>query len=353
MSAFEAVSSATSARNSLPPVIPADRLQIEVLIHPTQDVAQAPFGQDVIQGLTQQPKTLPPKYFYDDRGSQLFEQICELPEYYLTRTETSILQNYAAEIAATTGVCELVELGSGSSTKTRLLLNAYQALGYPLHYIPIDISAGILKDSAHQLLSEYPTLNIHGLVGTYEQALQHLSTPHLPKRLIFFLGSSLGNLNPAECEQFFQQIRSALQPGEYFLLGVDLHKSTELLEAAYNDRQGVTAEFNLNMLQHLNQRFQGDFDLTQFEHWSFYNESLHQIEMHLRSLRSQTIELAALSLTVTFESGETIRTEISRKFNLTATQQQLEEIGLNPLRVWADQNTWFGLLLCQVSDRDG
>lgn len=353
MSAFEAVSSATSAQNSPPPAISIDRLQIEVLNNPTQVVEPETVGQDVIQGLTQQPKTLPPQYFYDDRGSQLFEQICELPEYYLTRTETAILQNYAAAIATITGVCELVELGSGSSTKTRLLFHAYQALGYPLHYIPIDISAGILKDSAHQLLIEYPTLAIHGLVGTYEQALQHLSRPHLPKRLIFFLGSSLGNLNPAECDQFFHQVRSALQPGEYFLLGVDLHKSTELLEAAYNDRQGVTAEFNLNMLRHLNQRFQGNFDLTQFEHWSFYNESLHQIEMHLRSLRSQTVELSALNLKIAFAAGETIRTEISRKFDLAETQQQLQAIGLTPLQVWTDQPAQFGLLLCQVSDRDG
>ncbi|MBL1175442.1 L-histidine N(alpha)-methyltransferase [Pantanalinema sp. GBBB05] len=353
MSAFETASSAISAINSLPPAIAADRLHIEVLGNSSQESAQEISGQDVMHGLTQQPKTLPPKYFYDDRGSQLFEQICELPEYYLTRTETTILQNCAAAIATITGECELVELGSGSSTKTRLLLDAYQALAYPLHYIPIDISAGILKESTHQLLIEYPNLKIHGLVGTYEQALQHLATPHLPKRLLFFLGSSLGNLSPAECDQFFHQIRSALQPGEYFLLGVDLHKSTDLLEAAYNDRQGVTAEFNLNMLRHLNQRFQGNFDLTQFEHWSFYNESLHQIEMHLRSLRSQTVELTALNFNVSLASGETIRTEISRKFDLTETQQQLQEIGLNPLQVWTDQHTWFGLLLCQVSDRDG
>lgn len=353
MSAFETASSATSTKNSSPSATSVDRLQIEVLINPTQEAGQSIAGQDVIQGLTQQPKTLPPKYFYDDRGSQLFEQICELPEYYLTRTETAILQNFASEIATITGACELVELGSGSSTKTRLLLDAYQALGYPLHYIPIDISAGILKESTYQLLLEYPTLNVHGLVGTYEKALQHLSTPHLPKRLIFFLGSSLGNLNPVECDQFFHQIRSALQPGEYFLLGVDLHKTTELLEAAYNDRQGVTAAFNLNILRHLNQRFQGNFDLTQFEHWSFYNESLHQVEMHLRSLRSQTVELTALQLNVSFASSETIRTEISRKFDLAEIQQQLQEIGLTPLQVWTDQNTWFGLLLCQVSDRDG
>jgi L-histidine N-alpha-methyltransferase len=197
-------------------------------------------GIEVLQGLTQNPKTIPPKYFYDDRGSELFEQICELPEYYPTRTETLILQQYAREIAQITGDCELVELGSGSSRKTRLLLDAYEALDYPLHYLPIDVSAGILESSAQQLLADYPSLEVHGLVSTYELALQQLTPTKLPTRMIFFLGSTLGNLYPQECDIFFSQITAALQEGEYFLLGVDLQKSKEVLEAAYNDSQGVT-----------------------------------------------------------------------------------------------------------------
>lgn len=305
-------------------------------------------GEEVIQGLTQNPKSLPPKYFYDDRGSELFEQICELPEYYPTRTETQILRQCADEIAQLTGVCELVELGSGSSTKTRLLLNAYQASNYAMRYVPIDVSAGILESSAKQLLQDYPSLQILGLVSTYELALQQLKYAQLPTRMIFFLGSTLGNLNPQECELFFSQITTALADSEYFLLGVDLQKSKHLLEAAYNDSQGVTAEFNLNMLNNLNQLFEGDFNPQQFEHLAFYNNELHQIEMHLRSLQEQTVKLKNLDLNLNFAAGETIRTEISRKFNLNLLQQDLKEKGLKPIKVWTDEKKWFGVILCQV-----
>ncbi|HEY9598550.1 MAG TPA: L-histidine N(alpha)-methyltransferase [Cyanophyceae cyanobacterium] len=305
-------------------------------------------GHDVIQGLSQTPKTLPPKYFYDDRGSELFEQICELPEYYPTRTEAAILRQYGSEIARLTGACELVELGSGSSTKTRLLLDAYNASDYPLHYVPIDVSAGILETSAQQLLLDYPSLHVHALVSTYELALQQLTPTSLPTRMICFLGSTLGNLNSQECDVFFSQITDALEVGEYFLLGVDLQKSKQVIEAAYNDSQGVTAEFNLNMLKHLNWRFKGNFDLDLFEHWAFYNEKLNQIEMHLRSLKAQSVRLEALDLTVEFDAGETIMTEISRKFDLGVIQQELQAKGLKSLHVWTDEQQWFGLILCQM-----
>lgn len=326
-----------------------DRLQIEHLVsqtEPSEDELHP--GSDVVQGLSQTPKTLPPRYFYDDRGSQLFEQICDLPEYYLTRTETAILRDSAADIARLTGACEIVELGSGNATKTRILLDAYQQANYPLCYRPIDISAGILESSAHDLLLDYPTLQVQGLVGTYELALQKLAVTHLPKRMICFIGSTLGNLSPRECNQFLQQVTYALQPGEYFLLGIDLQKSKAQLEAAYNDRQGVTAEFNLNMLRHLNRRFDGDLDLAQFEHYAFYNEANHQIEMHLRSLRPQTAYLKALELEIEFAKDETILSEISRKFNLTEIEQQLQSEGLALRQVWTDANQWFGLLLCQL-----
>ncbi len=304
-------------------------------------------GVDVIKGLNKTPKSLPARYFYDDRGSELFEQICELQEYYPTRTEMSILQQYAGEIAQTTSACELVELGSGSSTKTRTLLNAYHQLNYPLRYLPIDVSAGILESSARQLLVDYPGLQVHALAGTYELALEHLLPSQLPNRMICFIGSSLGNLNSQEFDVFFSHITSALQSGEYFLLGIDLQKPKHLLEAAYNDRLGVTAAFNLNMLEHLNWRFDGNFDIPQFEHWAFYNETEQRIEMHLRSLRSQTVELRALNLTVDFDENETILTEISRKFNLDTLQQELKAKGLVTQKVWTDVNQWVGLLLCQ------
>jgi dimethylhistidine N-methyltransferase len=304
--------------------------------------------EEVVKGLSQVPKTLPPRYFYDDRGSELFEQICGLPEYYPTRTEALILQQCASTIAKMTGPCELVELGSGSSTKTRILLDAYAALGYPLHYLPIDVSAGILEESALQLLKSYPTLQVHGVVSTFDLALEKLAPSPLPTRMLCFLGSTLGNLNPQECDQFFTQTVDALETGEYFLLGVDLQKPKAILEAAYNDSQGVTAAFNLNMLSHLNRKFVGNFNLAQFRHRAFYNESLQQIEMHLESLIDQVVYLKALDLKVTFDAGETILTEISRKFDVENIQKDLAAKGLIPLKTWTDPNHWFGLTLCQV-----
>ncbi|MCL6750149.1 L-histidine N(alpha)-methyltransferase, partial [Nostoc sp. CCCryo 231-06] len=263
MSISKAVNRNVTSQNTV-----EKRLQIQRLVGATQIVAPST-GSDVVKGLTQTSKSLPPCYFYDDRGSELFEQICDLPEYYLTRTETTILQQYAGEIAKITGACELVELGSGSSTKTRILLNAYQQLDYPLHYLPIDVCAGILESSAKQLLTDYPLLQVYALAGTYELALAKLLPTQLPSRMICFIGSSLGNLTPGECDVFFSEITEALQVGEYFLLGIDLRKPKQILEPAYNDSQGVTAAFNLNMLEHLNQRFEGNFDTTQFEHWAF------------------------------------------------------------------------------------
>ena len=325
-----------------------ERLTIDDLIHlPSSPAFNLEEGQDVIEGLSNRSKSLPPKYFYDELGSQLFEQICELPEYYLTRTETAILKQYAGAIAQLTGPCELVELGSGSATKTRLLLNAFQAYSYPLIYIPIDVSGAMLTESAHQLLKTYSGLRIHGLVSTYELALAQLPPTTLPTRMLCFIGSTLGNLTPDECDEFLTQIAAALQPGEYFLLGVDLHKSDTLLEAAYNDSQGVTAQFNLNMLHHLNWRFQGDFDPNQFEYVSFYNQAKHQIESYLKSLKSQVATLRALDLTVNFAADEMLLSEISRKFDLPVLTEELQSHGLTTLRTFTDDQQWFGLLLCE------
>ncbi len=307
----------------------------------------ATVGQDVIQGLSLPQKTLSSRYLYDDRGSELFEQICDLPEYYPTRTEQAILETYALEIAQLTGTCELVELGSGSSRKTRLLIDAYQQLSHDLHYYPIDVSAGILKSTALDLLTQYPTLQLCGIAGTYEQALAKLPPPVLENRMLIFLGSTLGNLDEISCDRFLTQIQQALQPGEFFLLGVDLQKPIDIVEAAYNDAQGITAAFNLNILQHLNQLFQGNFDLNQFTHLAFYNPVDHQIEMHASSLITQTIDLKSISHQVTLQAGETICTEISRKFHLPTLAIELEKHSLQPLQIWADPQAWFGLFLCQ------
>ncbi len=305
-------------------------------------------GQDVIAGLTKNLKTLPPKYFYDDYGSELFEQICELPEYYPTRTETSILEQYADEIAQITGSQELVELGSGSSTKTRLLLDAYQKIDNSFTYIPTDVSGGILKDSVLELQEKYPYFSIQGLLGTYEETLTYLESNPQPTRTICFLGSSAGNFSPQEFDNFLTKITRSLQPGNHFLLGIDLHKPKEILEPAYNDAQGITAAFNLNMLSHLNWRFQGNFDLDWFNHKAIYNQAETQIEMYLYCQENVTFSLEILDLKVNFQAGESILTEISRKFDLGILSTQLEAKGLKMKKVYTDPKKWFGLILCQA-----
>jgi L-histidine Nalpha-methyltransferase len=304
-------------------------------------------GQEVIQGLNQISKTLPARYFYDDLGSELFEQMTNLPEYYLTRTEQSLLAQHATEIAELTGSCELVELGSGSSRKTRLLLEAYDQLNHQLHYCPIDISAGILKTTALSLLQQYPRLRLCCLAGSYEQALSELPAPELEKRMLIFLGGTLGNLPELKFQLILTQIQKALQPGDFFLLGVDLQKPIDIIEAAYNDTQGVSTAFNINILRHLNQRFQGNFVLENFEHEIFYNPQVHQVEMYLRSLETQTALLQTLNYQVTFQAGETIQTGISRKFQILTLVKILEAYALQPLNIWTDHQNWVGLLLCQ------
>lgn len=325
----------------------AARLTVTHLSHTNPNPSQA--GADVREGLQQIPKTLPAKYFYDDRGSQLFEQICDLPEYYPTRTEANILQTAAPEIASLTGNSELVELGSGSSSKTRLLLDAYchtlTPQSTPLIYRAIDVSGGMLQQSAQTLLNDYPQLRVQGLVGTYEQALEHLPATEADSRLLLFLGSTLGNLHPQACQQFLQRVSHALQPGEYFLLGIDLVKPKPILEAAYNDAQGVTAAFNLNILTHLNRRFEGNFNPAHFAHWAFFNEKESQIEMHLRSTVSQSVTLRQLDLTLEFAQGETIQTEISRKFKHSDIVKSLDRVQLETVHTWTDAKGWFALVL--------
>ena len=306
-------------------------------------------GRDVIEGLSANPRSIPAKYFYNEKGSQLFEQICELPEYYPTRTETAILQTYAREIAQTTGACEIVELGSGSSTKTRLLFDAYQQLNSPLHYIPVDVSDTMLRESAHALLREYPEMVVNAITSTYEPALKHFPKKALPKRMIVFIGSTIGNLQPTECDRFLTQISKALTPKDYFLLGIDLQKEPAVLEAAYNDVEGITAQFNLNMLSHLNQRFGADFDIAQFSHMAIYNSHAHQIEMYLESLKDQTVKLEDLDFTISLEKNEKILSEISRKFNVQTMSSLLRSHHLPVVKVFADPKEWFALLLCQRS----
>lgn len=306
-------------------------------------------GQDVIEGLSQTQKTLPPKYLYDEQGSILFEQICELPEYYPTRTEASILSDFSHAIAQETGPCELIELGSGSSTKTRHLLSAYEAFEKEFTYIPVDVSGEILTQSAHQLVEEYPHLTVRGLVGTYEQALEQLPEPPTVPRMVLFIGSTLGNFAPDQSEQFLARVSTSLRTGDYFLLGVDLQKEPEVLQAAYDDAQGVTAAFNLNMLAHLNWRFGGNFELNNFSHRAIYDQDLGRIEMHLDCHTDHTINLQGLNHQVDFKAGESIRTEISRKFKVEELANTLSQHDLMLHQIWTDPQDWFALLLLKRS----
>ena len=332
---------------------PNARLEIDYLLD-TQVIEKDDI-RDVICGLQNTPKSIPARYFYDEYGSQLFEQICQLPEYYPTRTEAIILKQYAAEIVEQTQAAELVELGSGSSTKTRFILDAYNNIDTPLYYTPVDVSGSMLEDTARNLLKEYPQLKIQGKVATYDRALEQISTYSLGKRLIIFLGSSIGNFNHEECDRFIEQVTTALNPGDYFLLGIDLYaqryplgqKPIEILEAAYNDAQQVTAAFNLNMLQHLNNRFQANFNLDLFKHKAIYNTDQNQIEMYLISQEQQSVNLDSLNLNIKLKKEEAILTEISRKFDLQQMKQYLKNNGLNLVKAYTDPQQWFGLLLCQ------
>ncbi len=324
-----------------------DRLNIKYLLLENDLKKDEEF--DIMFRLTHNPKSLPPQYFYDELGSKLFEKICELPEYYPTRTEAGILKKYGTNIAQLTKACELIELGSGSSTKTRILLDAYQDLGYPLRYLPIDVSASMLSHSAKNLLLDYPTLEIEALVSTYEIALENFKNleSNWPERMIVFLGSTLGNFTQTECDRFLEEIQQALKPGDYFLLGIDLEKPKEILNGAYNDSQGITAKFNLNILSHLNWRFGANFDLDFFEHWAFYNERESQIEMYLKCKQTHQVYLEKLNLKVNFTEGETIHTEISRKFNLEKMQQYLTNFNLKNIKSFTDLDKYFGLILSQ------
>ncbi|MEM7594385.1 MAG: L-histidine N(alpha)-methyltransferase [Cyanobacteria bacterium P01_A01_bin.83] len=334
-------SSANSNRQSV-----SNRLDIDYLLD-VQQIEQADI-QDVVSGLSQTPKVIPARYFYDAQGSELFEAICQLPEYYPTRTEASILKEHAASIMTQTQAVELVELGSGSSTKTRYLLDAHtNNVDRPLYYVPVDVSDSILRASAQNLLTDYPQLKIQGKVATYSQALEQLSTSFLGRRLIIFLGSSIGNFNPEECDRLINQVTSALNPGDYFLLGIDLQKPVSILEAAYNDAEGITAKFNLNMLQHLNHRFAGNFNLDLFNHQAIYNQAQDQIEMYLVSQQQQTVTLDHLNLAIELQQNEAILTEISRKFKLETMAKHLKNHDLNLIKSYTDKRQWFCLLLCQ------
>ena len=297
------------------------------------------FMQDMQAALSQTPKRISPKYFYDQAGSVLFDRICELPEYYPTRTELSILQSHAGEMAECMGENpDIIEFGAGSLQKIRYLLNVARN---PARYVPMDISGPHLQAASAELQTEFVTLKILPVVADYTNPW-HLPSalPGTGKRVAFFPGSTIGNFSPAQAHTFFQNCVHHLRGGA-LLLGVDLIKSPDVLHAAYNDSQGVTAAFNLNLLARANRELGCDFDLTKFAHSAFYNAPLKRIEMHLLSLKSQIVHLNGVAYA--FEQGETLHTEYSHKFTIAGVHQAAHTAGLEIGPIWTDPQQYFGL----------
>ena len=298
---------------------------------------------DVLAGLRATPKTLPPKWFYDERGSALFEEITRLPEYYPTRTERALLQAHAADIAGVTRAQTLVELGSGTSDKTRLLLSALSHAGTLRRFVPVDVDPTILRSASAAIARDYPGLQVQAVVGDIEHHLELV--PRGPRRLIAFLGSTIGNFEPAPRAAFLAGLRATIRPGDALLLGTDLVKDPERLVAAYDDPTGVTAAFNRNVLAVINRELEGDFDLGAFDHVAWWDAEAEWIEMRLRSTRAQVVTIGALDLEVAFAAGEAMRTEVSAKFRRVGVAAELAAAGLQLSRWWQDPAGDFGLSL--------
>jgi len=294
--------------------------------------AAVTLAEDVRSGLTTRPKSLPPKWFYDEVGSALFEEITRLDEYYPTRRERAILRARAGDIAAATRARCLVELGSGSAEKTRLLLGA---LRDTLRcYVPVDVSESALVASSAALGRDYPNLEVRGVVADFERHLDRL--PAVPGRLLAFLGGTIGNFEPSARARFLSSVAAILRPGEAFLLGTDLVKEEQRLVRAYDDAAGVTARFNLNVLAVINRELAADFDLGGFQHVAVWDAEREWIEMRLRSRRDQVVRIGALDLDVPFAAGEELRTEISAKFTRARVERECQAAGLRLLRWWTD-----------------
>ncbi|WP_237534336.1 L-histidine N(alpha)-methyltransferase [Streptomyces sp. SID3343] len=302
---------------------------------------------DVLDGLTAPAKSLPPKWFYDARGSELFEEITHLPEYYPTRAEQEILTRHAPEIAAKTRAATLIELGSGSSRKTRLLLDALTQAGTLVRYVPLDVSDSALVQAGEALCRDYPTLRVAAKVTDFEHDLALADEPG--PRLLGFLGSTLGNLDGGQRAAFYGTVRRALSADDTLLLGVDLVKDPDVLVAAYDDSQGVTAAFDKNVLHVLNRELAADFDPDAFDHRAVWNAAEERIEMHLRSRVTQSVKVRALDLSVDFAKGEDLRTEISVKFRREALTAELDDAGFTVRHWWTDRLARFALLLAVPS----
>ena len=303
------------------------------------------FAEEISSGLGSDPKSIPSKFFYDKKGSELFEQICMLPEYYPTRTEVSILKKFQVDLATyVSDRYQLVELGSGTSVKTRLVIDVLGKSQKVIEYLPIDIS-DILAESSERLLAEYDNLHITGIIDTYEGGLAFLKKFDERKNLVIFLGSSYGNFLPADGSTFLRTVHSAMKPGDLFLIGLDLVKDVKVLESAYNDSSGMTAEFNLNVLSRINDELDADFDLDNFEHHAIYNRQEQRIEMYLRSLVSQSAIISKSNQAVQLQKNELIHTEYSYKFTQQQIRSILQDAGFGVIRNWQDDMGYFSLTL--------
>jgi L-histidine N-alpha-methyltransferase len=305
-------------------------------------------ASDVLAGLAATPKRLHPKWFYDARGSELFEQITELPEYYLTRTEQEILRRHAGEMLAATGSgLTLIELGAGSATKTDLLIEALLRRQLSVQYVPIDVSRSALVAAAQRLRRQFPRVQVRPHVTDFTTDFPHLQALH-GRKLVLFIGSSIGNFEPVEARDLLQRLRAQLEPGDALLLGTDLVKAPEVLVPAYDDSQGVTAAFNKNLLARMNRELDGNFDLSRFHHLALWNTAESRMEMHLESTHLQRVCLKALGMAVEFRAGETIHTENSYKYTLGSTRRLLRDAGFRPESVWTDERKWFAVHLARV-----
>ncbi|MDP9136211.1 MAG: L-histidine N(alpha)-methyltransferase [Actinomycetota bacterium] len=311
------------------------------------DGAPRSLADEVRDGLSRSLKELPPKYFYDERGSQLFDTITTLPEYYPTRCEREILNRRAPEIVAETGAGELVELGSGTASKTRALLYAMAGAGTLRRYVPFDVDPSVVEACAAELTELYPGLRVHGVVGDFARDLDRI--PAGEGRLFAFLGGTIGNLHPPERARFLERVAGLMTGDDRLLIGTDLVKDRAVLEAAYNDSAGVTAEFNRNVLRVLNESLEADFDPAAFEHVAFFDEANSWIEMRLRANGAQTVRIEGAALEVTFEDGEELRTEISAKFTREAVDGELSAAGMRLDAFHTDDGGLFGLAVASLA----
>ena len=319
--------------------------EVDLDHHRSGDAVTAELRADVVAGLTAAQKWLPPKWFYDADGSELFEKITQLPEYYPTRSEREVLAAHAGDVAKLTDAHTLVELGSGSSEKTRLLLDALTGHGTLEAFVPLDVSESALAEAAEAISKDYPGLAVRGVVGDFTQHLALL--PGGQPRVVAFLGGTIGNFLPAERATFLHSVREVLDEGEWLLLGTDLVKDPRILERAYDDAAGVTAEFDTNVLRVINAHLGANFDVDEFEHVSYWDAENEWIEMRLRARRALTVEIPAADLTVNFAEGEHVRTEISAKFRPSGVEAELAAAGFALEHWWTDSQQRFGVSLAR------